>query len=278
MSLPPRRRWGQNFLVDRSAARRIVEAAGTLSGSIPLEIGPGRGALTEALLERVERLVVVEIDPGLAERLRARFSRERLVVIETDVLTLDWDRVAIEAGAPASRPIAVIGNLPYNISKPFLMRMVGQRAKVDRAVLTLQREVVDRVVARPGGRDYGALGILTGAAYRVERLFDLAPGAFRPRPKVVSSVTRWEPRPREDLPEAVELALRACLKASFARRRRTLFNNLRAALDGDEVRVAALLHNARIDGSLRPEAVPPEGYRRLAEAWRREGVGPPPGA
>ena len=268
MKAPPRRRWGQNFLVDRNAIVRIVEAAGTLAGSIPLEIGPGRGALTEQLLDRVERLVVVEIDPRLATALRERFPSERLVVIESDVLTLDWQRVAESCGAPASRKIAVIGNLPYNISKPFLMRMVEYRQLIDRAVLMLQREVVDRVVAEPGNRDYGAMGVLVRAAYDVERLFDLGPGAFRPRPKVVSSVTRWEPRPREDLPEALELALRACLKASFAHRRRTLFNNLRAALAGDEDSAAALLSRADLDGSLRPEAIPPEGYRRLADAWR----------
>jgi len=262
------RRWGQNFLVDPGAIRRIVEATGSLAGLIPLEIGPGRGALTEELLGRVERVVAVEIDPRLSASLRARFSPERLTIIEADVLTLDWASVAASAGVPASRPIAVIGNLPYNISKPFVMRLVEQRRRIDRAVLMLQREVVDRIVAAPGGRDYGAMGILVGAAYRVERLFDLRPGAFRPRPKVVSTVTRWRPRSSEALSESVEVALRACLRASFGHRRRTLLNNLRSALAGDERTVASLLRQADLDGSLRPEAITPEGYRRLADAWR----------
>jgi 16S rRNA (adenine1518-N6/adenine1519-N6)-dimethyltransferase len=261
------RRWGQNFLVDPGAIRRIVEAAGSLAGLIPLEIGPGRGALTEELLGRVERLVAVEVDPRLSADLRARFSPERLVVIEADVLSLDWASVAASARVTASRPIAVIGNLPYNISKPFVMRLVEQRRRIARAVLMLQREVVERIVASPGGRNYGAMGVLVGAAYRVERLFDLRPGAFRPRPKVVSTVTRWRPRSAEELPESVEVALRACLKASFGHRRRTLFNNLRSALSGDERTVASLLRQAELDGSLRPEAITPEGYRRLADVW-----------
>ena len=261
------RRWGQNFLVDPAAIGRIVEAIGPLAGRIALEIGPGRGALTEELLQRVERLVAVEVDPQLSADLRARFAPERLVIIEADVLTLDWASVAASAGVASCRPIAVIGNLPYNISKPFVMRLVQQRRRIDRAVLMLQREVVERIVAPPGCRDYGAMGVLVGAAYRVERLFDLQPGAFRPRPKVVSTVTRWLPRSSEELPESVEVDLRACLRASFGHRRRTLFNNLRSALDGDERTVALLLRRADLDGSLRPEAIPPEGYRRLAEAW-----------
>jgi 16S rRNA (adenine1518-N6/adenine1519-N6)-dimethyltransferase len=259
------RRWGQNFLVDRAAVRRIVDACGSLSDRVPLEIGPGRGALTEVLLERAERLIAVEIDPRLAADLRRRFSPRRLVLIETDVLDLDWKSVETLAGP---RPLAVVGNLPYNISKPFVMRLVEHRRRIDRAVLMLQREVVDRIVARPGGKEYGAMGVLAGAAFRVERLFDLGPGAFRPRPKVVSTVTRWRPRSFDELPEATVASLRACLKASFGHRRRTLRNNLRSALAGDERTVDSLLEGAGLDGGLRPEAVPPEGYRRLAEAWR----------
>lgn len=261
------RRWGQNFLVDPGAIRRIVEATGPLAGTIALEIGPGRGAMTEELLQRVERLVAVEVDPRLSADLRARFAPERLVIIETDVLTLDWDSVAAAAGVASSHRITVIGNLPYNISKPIVMRLVQQRRRLDRAVLMLQREVVERIVAPPGCREYGAMGVLVGAAFRVERLFDLQPGAFRPRPKVVSTVTRWLPRSSEELPESVEVALRTALRASFGHRRRTLFNNLRSALAGDERTVSLLLRRADLDGKLRPEAVTPEGYRRLADAW-----------
>jgi len=259
-----RRRWGQNFLVDGGAVRRIVEACGVLSDRIPLEIGPGRGALTEVLLERVARLIAVEIDPRLAGDLRERFPEERLMVLEVDVLQLDWEAVERFAG---SRSLVVIGNLPYNISKPFVMRLIEQRRRIDRAVLMLQREVVERILARPGGKDYGAMGVLTGFAYSVERLFDLGPGAFRPKPKVVSTVTRWRPRRSDPLPETLEVSLRACLKASFGHRRQTLRNNLRAALAGSDRAVDAVLDRAALDGALRPEAVAPDGYRRLAEAW-----------
>lgn len=256
--LRPRKSLGQNFLVDPRVARDIVAAAAPLSDADVLEIGPGHGALTALLLRESRRVTAVELDRGLAALARERFSGDGLVLIEGDILKLDWTAFA---------RIVVVGNLPYNISKPLAMKLVAERGRIERAVLTLQREVADRLVARPGTRDYGALGILVGHFFEIERLFDVPPGAFRPRPKVTSSVTRWQSKSTLALSAGCERALRACLAASFAHRRRTLYNNLRCALPAGDRDARAVLEEAQIDGDSRAEAIAPEGFLRLARAW-----------
>jgi 16S rRNA (adenine1518-N6/adenine1519-N6)-dimethyltransferase len=272
--LRSRKSLGQNFLVDPRVARAIVAAAAPLSDAAVLEIGPGHGALTALLLRAARLVTAVEIDRGLAAEMRERFVRDEFTLIETDILKLDWTTVAPGRGADPDTRVVVVGNLPYNISKPLVMRLVAERRRIARAVLTLQREVVDRLVASPGSRDYGALGILVGRAFEVERLFDVRPGAFRPRPKVISSVVRLTPRAPRELGAAMERALRACLAASFAHRRRTLYNNLRCALPEGDRGARAVLDEARLDGDSRPEAIPPEGFLRLARAWPAEAPRP----
>src|SRR5258706_4602813 len=214
-----RRRFGQNFLADAVTIRRIVEALAPSPSEMVLEIGPGRGSLTEALLQAVPAIVAVEIDRDLAALLRARFPSDRLRLVEDDVLD-----IALDALAP-SLPLVVAGNLPYNISKPVAMKLVLERHAVGRAVLMFQREVADRLTASPGRRAYGPLTVLTGRAYRIERLFDVRPGAFRPRPSVVSTVTRWTPREDDALPPDLVAPLMAVLRAAFAHRRQTLQKN-----------------------------------------------------
>jgi 16S rRNA (adenine1518-N6/adenine1519-N6)-dimethyltransferase len=257
---------GQHFLIDRAAVRRIVDTLDPRSGEPLLEIGPGPGALTAALIERCGRIAAVELDAELAAALRERFDERRLVLLREDVLRLDPSTVREALGTPATQPLAVAGNLPYNISKPIVMWLVAHRGAFERGVLMFQREVAQRLVAVPGGKDYGPLTILTGFAFEVAPVFDLRPGAFRPRPAVVSTVTRWTRREPPAVLERREPALRACLRACFAHRRRTLRNNLRAAL-GDATTAAQLLERAGIDGDLRAERIPPDGYLRLAEAW-----------
>jgi 16S rRNA (adenine1518-N6/adenine1519-N6)-dimethyltransferase len=157
------------------------------------------------------------------------------------------------------------GNLPYNISKPVALKLVAERAALDRAVLMFQREVAARLTARPDSRDYGPLTVLCGEVFRVERLFDLPAQAFRPRPRVVSTVTRWHRRPAADLDDLGERRLRAVLSASFARRRQTLRNNLRAALGADAAE--ALLERTGLDGAARAEQLVPAAFRSLAAQW-----------
>lgn len=260
-----RRRFGQNFLVSVEIARRIVDALAPGPGEAVLEIGPGRGALTEHLIAAAGRVAAVEIDRDLADRLARRFGSS-LALFRDDILRFDFARVAAALGAWEEAPLAVAGNLPYNVSKPVAMKLVRERARIARAVLMFQREVASRLTAGPGGRDYGPLTVLAGAAFRIERLFDLPPAAFRPRPAVVSTLTRWTPV--EAPPDDASLErLRACLAACFARRRRTVLNNLRAALPGGEDDARRRLAAAGIDGGARPEALPPRAYRALAADW-----------
>lgn len=256
-----RKRFGQNFLTDPAAIRRIVAALGPSASENVLEIGPGRGALTSALLEVVPAISAIEIDRDLAALLRSRYAEDRLRVIEKDVLDVTFDALAQKA------QLVIAGNLPYNISKPVAMKLVLERRAVLRAVLMFQREVADRLTALPGTAAYGPLTVLAGRAYRIERLFDLAPGAFRPRPKVVSTVTRWTPREAGELPESLIAPLKAVLSAAFAHRRQTLRKNLRATLRGGDAAAVLLLTQAGLDGALRAEAIPPQGFVALALAW-----------
>jgi len=226
-----------------------------------LEIGPGRGALTDLLLGGALRITAIEIDRDLCALLRSRYAENRLRLIEKDVLDVDFLDLAHEG------PLVVAGNLPYNISKPVAMKLVHERRAVSRAVLMFQREVALRLTAEPGTGAYGPLTVLAGRAYRIERLFDLAPGAFQPSPKVVSTVTRWTPRASDDLPEYLVAPLKSVLRASFSRRRQTLQKNLRVALRGGEAEARSLLMAAGLDGALRAEMIPPEGFVALAALW-----------
>lgn len=247
--LRPRKRFGQHFLADPAAIRRIVAALGPRDGPPVVEIGPGRGALTAPLLEAFGHVAAIEIDRDLAAELRARFPESALTVVEADVLEVPLDEVA-------SEPVRLVGNLPYNVSKPVADKIVRERARVAGAVLMFQREVAARLTAMPGTRAFGPLTVLVGEAFRVERLFDLGPAAFRPAPEVSSTVTRWTPRP-EAFSAVSEDGLRGALRAGFAHRRRTLRNNV----------PPDLLERAGIDGQLRAEALPPEDWRRLGKLW-----------
>jgi len=257
----PRKRFGQNFLVDASAIRRIVEALALAPGESILEIGPGRGALTEALLAAAPAIVAVELDRDLAAHLSAQHPADRLSLIQDDILDIPLSRLA------TSGPLVIAGNLPYNISKPVAMKLVLERRFVSRAVLMFQREVAERLTAGPGTKAYGPLTVLAGRAYRIERLFDLAPGCFRPAPKVVSTVTRWTIREDGALPDALVPPLLKTLTAAFAHRRRTLQKNLREHVAGGDAAARALLAAAGLDGGLRAEMIPPEGFVALAARW-----------
>jgi len=261
-----KRSLGQNFLIDRRAVQRIVAALAPRPAEPVLEIGPGRGALTGELIRAAGRIAAVEYDDGLAERLRERFDESALDLRVQDVLQLDLSEVASALTADGAGRLAIVGNLPYNISKPIAQLLIRQRRHVDRAVLMFQREVAQRLTAGPGSRAYGPLSVLAGFTFRVERLFDLPPRAFWPRPGVVSTVTRWSGTESPPLAEEDERRLRGVLAACFSRRRKTLRNNLRGIF-GDDTRVDGLLEAAGLDGGLRAEAIPPEGFLRLAVRW-----------
>ena len=186
----PRKRFGQHFLIDPAVLSAIVEAVAPRPGDRVVEIGPGLGALTGALLERVPALDAVEIDRDLAGRLRRRWPQSRLRVHEADALDFDFAALAGDGR------LRLVGNLPYNVSSPLLVRLLAFLPVIADQHFMLQKEVVDRIVADPGGADYGRLGVLLQAHCGVERLFDVPPAAFDPPPRVDSSVVRLVPHGR----------------------------------------------------------------------------------
>jgi 16S rRNA (adenine1518-N6/adenine1519-N6)-dimethyltransferase len=269
---PPLRRWGQNFLVDSSAADRIVAAAAISPGETVVEIGPGDGALTRRLAAAGARLVAVEIDPRRAEALARELAPLPNVAIETgDALSTTIGARLAARGLPA--PAAVVGNLPYNVATPILRSAIREREAVSRIVATVQREVARRLVARPGDEDYGYLSVYTAFFAEGEVLFDLQPGAFRPSPKVVSSVVRL--RPKKPPVEGERLAsLLDVVSRGFRSRRKTLANAL--ASEGGRPFWEAALAAIGKRPSTRAEELSPQDFVALAAAAAAAAAKPHP--
>ena len=255
---------GQNFLRDPQAIRRIAASLGDLSTRTVVEIGPGKGAITEALVPQAKHLIAIELDRELAWHLQERFSPEKnihnVTVTRLDVLAFDFAAAARDAG----QPLLVVGNLPYYITSPILLRLAAQSAHLDRAVLMVQREVADRVTAQPGSRDFGLLTVTLQLYGSTESLFTLPPEAFTPPPEVHSTVFRWTFAPRFQELGIEEAPFIAFLKQSFAQKRKTLSNNLRAARHPAE-RVAEAFAATRISPQIRAEAL---SLEELASIWR----------
>lgn len=216
-----RRRFGQHFLADTSVVDAIVRAIDPHPGQALVEIGPGLGAMTQPLVERCGDLVVIEIDRDLAARLR---QRPRLDVMEADVLSVDFSALA----ARLARPLRVVGNLPYNISTPILFHLLAHASHVQDQHFMLQKEVVDRMGAVPGNKDYGRLSVMLQWRYDIEPLFEVAPGAFEPPPRVQSAIVRMRPLPNvQDIPAGV---LGELVTVAFSQRRKLLRHTLGAWL------------------------------------------------
>jgi 16S rRNA (adenine1518-N6/adenine1519-N6)-dimethyltransferase len=222
---PSKRRFGQNFLVDHNVVDRIVNAVSPRADETIIEIGAGRGALTARLLEKAGRVVAIEFDRDLVPSLREEFSSaSNLVLLEADALSIDFC-AAIE---PAKRA-RVVANLPYNIATAVLQRLIEQRRCLSEMTLMLQREVVDRITAEAGSTERGYLSVLVEAYCEAEQLFDVAPQAFRPVPKVWSTVVSLRVRPKIAVEVKDENLLWQIVSAGFAQRRKTILNNLRYA-------------------------------------------------
>jgi 16S rRNA (adenine1518-N6/adenine1519-N6)-dimethyltransferase len=223
----PRKRFGQNFLVSPGVVAKIVDAVAPQPADHLVEIGPGLGALTTPLLERVDRLHVVEIDRDLIARLRANASPEKLIIHEGDALAFDFSALG--------ENLRVVGNLPYNISTPLLFHLARHAGHVRDMHFMLQREVVDRMVAAPGGSEFGRLSVMLQYRFEIERLFLVPPGAFNPAPKVDSAVIRMQPRPAQRLAARDDDLLAKVVTAAFSQRRKMLRNTLRELLAEDEL-------------------------------------------
>jgi 16S rRNA (adenine1518-N6/adenine1519-N6)-dimethyltransferase len=248
-----RKRFGQHFLHDRSVLDRIVQAIAPQPGEALLEIGPGRGALTEKLLGSGYTLDAIEIDRDLAADLRERWgARPDFELHVSDALNFDFAQLSSRRG----QRLRVIGNLPYNISTPLLFHVAAAHAHITDLHVMLQKEVIDRIVAAPGSGDYGRLTVMLAPWFEAKHLFDVGPGAFTPAPRVWSAVARLTVRrePAFTLPAAYARTV----SAAFSQRRKTLRNALRSLIDVEGIVAAG------VDPSVRPETLAPADFARIA--------------
>ncbi len=218
----PRKRFGQNFLEDAGVVEHVLAAIRPQSGDRFVEIGPGLGALTVPLLQRLDHLDVIEIDRDIVADLRSRHRAERLTIHDGDALKFDF--------AAIGSNLRVVGNLPYNISTPLLFHVTGQAGVVRDAHFMLQREVVDRMSAQPATSAYGRLSVMLQYRWSIESLFDVPPSAFRPAPKVWSSIVRMIPYSVVPYVARDEKVFAEVVMRAFGQRRKTLRNTLREML------------------------------------------------
>jgi 16S rRNA (adenine1518-N6/adenine1519-N6)-dimethyltransferase len=259
---PRKPKLGQNFLVDRDAATRIVDALGDISQSTVIEIGPGRGSITDLLQKRARRLIAIELDRVLAAQLRMKFATARNIeIIEADVLAVDFNTILgprpgstfTGLASPNIERAKIVGNIPYYITSDILLRLFEFHRYFEEMVIMVQAEVADRIAAKPGTSDYGLLSATVQLYTRPEKLFTLAPTSFNPPPKVHSSVVRLFGDPQAeklgiDPDEFVEF-----LKLSFAQKRKTLVNNLKERYADNAIKAA--LEKAKVRADARAEAL-----------------------
>jgi 16S rRNA (adenine1518-N6/adenine1519-N6)-dimethyltransferase len=256
---PVRKSLGQHCLLDPSNLARIADTLGPVGGDTVVEIGAGRGGLTDQLRERARRVVAVELDRALAALLRQRYEGDdRVSVVEGDILKL-------ELGALAGGEYALIGNVPYYITTPIVFHAL-QRPRPSRAVFLVQREVADRMTATPSSAQYGALTVNLHALARVEALFTIPAGAFHPPPKVQSSVVRIEPLSEPLVPEHAERAFRTFVQSAFALRRKQMRRVVRSITGLDAATADGLLSEVGIGPEARPEALSPVQFAALVRA------------
>jgi 16S rRNA (adenine1518-N6/adenine1519-N6)-dimethyltransferase len=252
-----RRSLGQNFLVDGNLQKKIVALLGAGPDDEVLEIGPGRGALTEHLAGRVGRLILVELDEHLATALTRTYAgREDISVIHNDILAVDPSALARAPGR-----LMVVGNIPYNITTPLIFHLL-ERPRPASLLLMVQKEVAERLVARPGTSEYGALAVGVRTVAQVERVFAVPRTAFRPMPGVDSAVVRITPRVPEPLTADEEAHLRIFTRASFQWRRKQMQKILRdhADLALSPERVQAIALETRLELTRRPETFSPDEF------------------
>ncbi len=242
-----RKRFGQNFLQDASIIDRITAAVHPQSDEHLVEIGPGLGALTAALIDSGCTLDVIELDRDLVPRLLAAFGlKPRFKLYSADALTFDF--VALhKASEHRERRLRVVGNLPYNISTPLIFKLLQNSAIIRDMHFMLQLEVVERLAASPGSKDWGRLGIMAQYQCQVEHLFDVPPHAFNPAPKVQSAIVRLTPWAQSPWPPCNESRLRVLVKAAFAQRRKTLRNNLKEIIDSTQLEALGIDPGARAE-------------------------------
>tara|TARA_R100000900_G_scaffold1439_2_gene3267 strand:- start:219582 stop:220376 length:795 start_codon:yes stop_codon:yes gene_type:complete len=250
----PRKRFGQNFLSDRNIVAKIIQALGAGPQDHVIEIGPGQGVLTGELLASAASVNAIEIDRDLVSMLQQKFAvMESFTIHESDVLKTDFNTLL-----SAQNPVRIIGNLPYNISTPLLFHLLAYLHGIKDMLFMLQLEVVDRLVASPGTKNYGRLSIMLQYFCQIEKLFTVPPGAFSPPPKVHSAIVRLIPKTSDQLVLQNPVTLEKLVRQAFSHRRKTLRNNLKGLLSDEE------LSALNIDPGLRPENLSLEDYVRIS--------------
>ena len=247
-----KKKFGQHFLTDRHYIERIVNAIAPRPDDVMIEIGPGPGALTAPLIEKLNHLHAVEIDRDLAAALRSRFPAAQFTMHEADVLDFDF--------APLGPQFRCVGNLPYNISTPFLFHLADYEDALIDATFMLQKEVVDRMVAAPDTEAYGRLSVMLQYRFAMKRLFDVPPGAFTPPPKVNSAIVRMVPLPASRQRAKDDAHFTAIVTAGFGQRRKTLSNTLKPFMSAAEIEALG------IDPKRRAETLSLAEFLRLADA------------
>ncbi|MFY9269063.1 MAG: 16S rRNA (adenine(1518)-N(6)/adenine(1519)-N(6))-dimethyltransferase RsmA [Candidatus Manganitrophaceae bacterium] len=254
---PPRKSWGQNFLIDPNIQRKIVDAAEIQPGERVVEIGPGRGFLTQGLLERGAAVTAIEIDPLLVGMLRQEIPSAYLDLIQGDALQYRYDQI--------SSPYKVVANLPYYVSTPLLFRLLEERERISRMVLMLQKEVAVRMVAQAGGKEYGLLSVMAQFFADIKIVFHVSRSCFRPMPQVDSSVVLLRPLSAPRFPVRDEERLRQLVRGAFGHRRKRLVNALVDAGFGRD-RVETALRNINIDPARRGETLTIAEFAGLSDA------------
>jgi len=256
--LRPRKSFGQSFLTHEPTADALVAGLQLTPEDMVLEIGPGKGVLTRRLLAQAGRVVAVEIDPRLVDCLLVELGASpKLAVVQADFMTFDLTRYS---------GIKVMGNLPYNLSSQMLFRLLEFADHVDSAVLTTQREFADRLLGRPGTRDYSALTVFFERRFERKKLFNIPPSCFKPRPDVVSTSFRLTRRSRPLFPVADEELFRRVVKSCFIQRRKTIANNLMAGLGLDRETASRVLNQVGIDPKCRAESLAAIQFKQLADS------------
>lgn len=266
--------FGQNFLIDQNYITKIISALDPQPDEIIVEIGAGRGALTEVLLESGANVLAIELDKDLIPVLEEKFGKfENFTLIEEDALNLDFHELTANERQEAT--VKLVANLPYYISTAILQKLTGQREVFSEMILMFQREVVERITAEPGNKERGFLTVLCEAFFDADKLFDVPPNAFRPVPKVWSAVVKFIPKITNRM-IGDEECFKELIGIAFRQKRKTLLNNLKNAADimyknsASKDEIAALLKNAEIDPNRRAETLSLEEWIKLDNLFERE--------
>lgn len=271
--LAPHKSLGQNFLIHQHTADRIVEKSGIAADDIVLELGVGFGTLTLPLAERAHAVIGLEIDAGIIEwHTEQNELPDNVTLLHQDILKADFTELASRSGGR----LKIVANLPYSISNPLLFKLIEHKEEMEWATLMLQKEVAQRLTARPTTKEYGILSVLLGACASVETLMEVGPGQFHPRPKVDSTVVRIifhpVPEPIRRLPGHDRTLLHKLVKAAFQQRRKTLLNALSSAsfCGFDKKRIGLCLEKAGIPAGIRAERLTVEEYVHLSRVFTAE--------